>query len=246
MVAEVNLEKREAIPGIGYYPHEPISTGTTLIACEFEGGVVVGTDARTSAGSFIASRVTDKITPINSHLVVCRSGSAADTQAIADIAKYHIELYGTMENEPVTVYRSTQIFRKYLYDYRDQLSASVIVAGWDESEGGQIYAIPLGGFTTRQSFTASGSGSTFVTGFMDKSWKKGMTLDEVKNLVITSVGLAMYRDGSSGGVIRLAIIDKTGTKRELYRPDASPIFPQFEVPKVYPAFPKHIEQHPVE
>lgn len=65
----------------------------------------MGTDSRTSTGlvvicvhcarfrSFVASRVTDKITPITSHMVACRSGSAADTQAIADIAKYNIELF---------------------------------------------------------------------------------------------------------------------------------------------------------
>lgn len=60
---------------------------------EYDGGVVVGTDSRTSAGSFISSRATNKITPITDHLAVCRSGSAADTQAIADIVKYHIDVY---------------------------------------------------------------------------------------------------------------------------------------------------------
>lgn len=56
----------------------------------------------------------------------------------------------------------------------------------------------------------------------------------------------MFRDGSSGGVIRLAIIDKNGTRRELYRPDTAPDFPQFETPKLYQSLPKHIPQHPVE
>lgn len=43
--------------------------------------------------SFVASRVTDKITPITEHIVACRAGSAADTQAIADIVKYYYEAY---------------------------------------------------------------------------------------------------------------------------------------------------------
>lgn len=43
--------------------------------------------------SYIASRATDKITPITDRMVVCRSGSAADTQAISDIVKYYIEVY---------------------------------------------------------------------------------------------------------------------------------------------------------
>ncbi|RCN48785.1 peptidase, T1 family [Ancylostoma caninum] len=237
-------EKREAIPALGFYPHEPISTGTTLIAMEFNGGVVVGTDSRTSAGSFISSRATNKITPITDHMAVCRSGSAADTQAIADIVKYHIEVYSMLENEPVSIYRGAQIFRKFLYNYRDQLSASVLIAGWDEQNGGQLYAIPLGGFVTRQKSTASGSGSTFVQGFLDNAWKPNLTKEECKAIVKQAVGLAVFRDGSSGGVVRVATIDKTGTKLELFRPD-KPGFPGVVPPSAHLSFPPHLEQAPV-
>lgn len=40
-----------------------------------------------------------------------------------------------------------------------------------------------------------------------------MTAEKCKELVLNAVALATIRDGSSGGVIRLAVIDKTGTKR---------------------------------
>ncbi|KAF1759701.1 hypothetical protein GCK72_016168 [Caenorhabditis remanei] len=234
-------EKRKAIPAIGFYPQEEISTGTTLIAMEYNGGVVVGTDSRTSAGSFITSRATNKITPITENMVVCRSGSAADTQAIADIAKYHIDVYTMTENKPVTIYRSSQIFRQFLYNYREQLSASVLVAGWDSELGGQVYAIPIGGFVSRQRSTASGSGSTFVQGFLDSQWRPDLTLDECKAIVKQAVGLATFRDGSSGGVVRLAVIDKTGSKFELFRPD-KPGFPFVQTPTPHLSFPPHIEQ----
>ncbi|KAK0400665.1 hypothetical protein QR680_015379 [Steinernema hermaphroditum] len=235
-------EKREAIPAIGFYPREPISTGTTLIAMEYEGGVVVGTDSRTSAGSYISSRATDKITPITDGLVVCRSGSAADTQCVADVVKYALEVYSMMEGEPVSIYRAAQIFRRYLYDYREQMSASVLVAGFDEKLGGQLYAIPLGGFVTRQRCTASGSGSTFVQGFLDSQWKEGMTEAECIEVVKQAVGLATFRDGSSGGVIRIAVIDAAGTRRQLLRPDRTdgPQFPKFVQPPAYPVFPPHV------
>ena len=93
-----------------------------------------------------------------------------------------MELYSLMEAEPITVYRSSQIFRQFLFNYREQLSASVIVAGFDSQKGGQIYALPLGGMVTRQHFTASGSGSTFVTGFLDNQWRPNMTLDQVRDV----------------------------------------------------------------
>uniref|UniRef100_A0AC34R4J8 Proteasome endopeptidase complex n=1 Tax=Panagrolaimus sp. JU765 TaxID=591449 RepID=A0AC34R4J8_9BILA len=235
-------ENRKAIPAIGYYPTERESTGTTLIACEYDGGVVVGTDSRTSRGSFVASRVTDKITPITDNLVVCRSGSSADTQNIADIVKYYIEYYSISEGAPLSVYRSSQIFRQILYRYRDAMQASVIVAGFDDKLGGQIYAIPLGGFVTRQHFTASGSGSGFVTGYLDKQWRPNMTLEQVKELVRNAVFLATYRDGSSGGVIRLATINKEGTHRDLFRPDTKDDFPKLFEPKSYSLLPPHVTQ----
>ncbi|VDK37227.1 unnamed protein product [Gongylonema pulchrum] len=208
---------------------------------EFDGGVVVGTDSRTSSGSYIASRATDKITPVTDRLVVCRSGSAADTQAIADIVKYYIEVYSIIEEEDVGVERSAQIFRNFLYKYRDSLSASVLVAGYDELEGGQLYAIPLGGFVTRQRCTASGSGSTFVQGFLDSQWKPGMSVEKCKEVVLNAVALATVRDGSSGGVIRLAVIDKNGTHRTLVRPDGA-LFPKFADIPAHLTYPKHVLQ----
>lgn len=41
--------------------------------------------------SYIANRVTDKLTRVTDYIYCCRSGSAADTQAIADIVNYHLE-----------------------------------------------------------------------------------------------------------------------------------------------------------
>ncbi|VDK81032.1 unnamed protein product [Anisakis simplex] len=48
-----------------------------------------------------------------------------------------------MENEEVGVARSAQIFRNFLYRYRDELSASVLVAGYDDDEGGQVNILPV-------------------------------------------------------------------------------------------------------
>lgn len=42
--------------------------------------------------SYVVNRVTDKLTPITDNIFCCRSGSAADTQAIADAVKFNLEL----------------------------------------------------------------------------------------------------------------------------------------------------------
>ena len=63
------------------------------MAVEFDDGVIIGADSRTTTGAYIANRVTDKLTKVTDRIYCCRSGSAADTQAIADIVKYHLDFY---------------------------------------------------------------------------------------------------------------------------------------------------------
>jgi 20S proteasome subunit beta 1 len=63
------------------------------MAATFDGGVVLGADSRTTTGSYIANRVSDKITPVYHNIYCCRSGSAADTQAIADYVRYFLEMH---------------------------------------------------------------------------------------------------------------------------------------------------------
>lgn len=41
-------------------------------------------------------------------------------------------------NEPPQVKVAANLFRNMCYNYRDQLSASIIVAGWDKRYGGQV------------------------------------------------------------------------------------------------------------
>jgi len=52
------------------------------MAVAFDGGVIMGADSRTSTGSYVANRVSDKITQLHDRIYVCRSGSAAGTPCL--------------------------------------------------------------------------------------------------------------------------------------------------------------------
>lgn len=60
----------------------------------------------------------------------------------------------------------------------------------------------------------SGSGSTFVWGFVDANYKANMTKTECKEFIKSAIALAIYRDSSSGGCIRLLDITQDGCQRE--------------------------------
>eukprot|EP00745_Piridium_sociabile_P000448 TRINITY_DN10290_c0_g1_i2.p1 TRINITY_DN10290_c0_g1~~TRINITY_DN10290_c0_g1_i2.p1 ORF type:complete len:241 (-),score=60.00 TRINITY_DN10290_c0_g1_i2:319-1005(-) len=207
----------------GLRPGE-VTTGTTIMAVECEGGVVIGADSRTTTGAYIANRVTDKLTKVTDSIYCCRSGSAADTQAIADIVKYHLDFHRMEMGEEPMVATAANRFRELCYDHRDNLSAGIIVAGWDKRQGGQVYSVPIGGMLQRQPFAIGGSGSTYLYGYVDAEFKEKMTKEQCLTFVSKAVSLAINRDGSSGGIIRMAAITEAGVERFTLTGDQLPKF----------------------
>ncbi|KAG5284054.1 hypothetical protein AALO_G00022490 [Alosa alosa] len=203
--------------------HE-VRTGTTIMAVEFDGGVVMGADSRTTTGAYIANRVTDKLTPIHDRIFCCRSGSAADTQAIADVVAYQLDLHSIVMNEPPQVKTAANLFRRFCYRYREELMAGIIVAGWDKRGGGQVFTVPIGGMLVRQPVAVGGSGSSYIYGFVDENFKPGMSKEECIRFTGKALALAMERDGSSGGVARLAAITEAGLERSVILGNQLPTF----------------------
>ncbi|SAL99902.1 hypothetical protein [Absidia glauca] len=191
-----------------------VNLGTSIMAVQFKDGVVVGADSRTTTGAYIANRVTDKLTKVHDRIYCCRSGSAADTQAIADIVHYYLQMYSVQENQAPSVRTAGALFQELCYQNKDGLMAGIIVAGWDEKDGPSVYNVPLGGSLHRQPFAIGGSGSTYIYGYCDSVWKDDMSQEEAVAFVKNALSLAMARDGSSGGVIRLAVITKDGVDRQ--------------------------------
>lgn len=60
------------------------------------------------------------------------------------------------------------------YANKAMLVGALIVAGWDEAGGGQVYGVPIGGTLVRQQWTTDGSGSTYLWGYLDSSYKYAM------------------------------------------------------------------------
>ena len=191
-----------------------VSTGTTIMAVPFAGGVVLGADSRVSTGVYVANRVSDKIVQLHDRIWCCRSGSAADTQALTDYVKHYLSQLAVETGRLPTVKNAATLMRKLCYDNKDNLLAGVIVGGWDSVEGGSVYNIPLGGTCIKMPFAIGGSGSTYIYGLVDAQFRENMTQEEALQFVKRSVSHAMARDGSSGGIIRTVVVTEQGNTRE--------------------------------
>jgi len=98
-----------------------------------------------------------------------------------------------------------------------RLSAGILVAGWDEQSGPSVYNIPVGGGLFKQKWAIGGSGSAFIYGYCDATWKPDMSKEETMDFVRNALSLAMSRDGSSGGCIRMAVITQDEVQRVFVR-----------------------------
>jgi len=206
-----------------------VKTGTSIMAVKWgnglDSGVVVGADTRTSSGNYVANRVTDKLDQITSHIFVQRSGSSADTQAIADIVRYYISMHTAESGGAMpAVQTAANLLKDLIYNNKERLMAGMICAGWDPQVGASVYEVtPFSGTIVQEDWSIGGSGSSFIYGYCDDKYKPNMTKEEAKSFVVTALAHAMSRDGSSGGCIRIATIDKDGAKREYIQGDKLPV-----------------------
>ncbi|MCO5571300.1 hypothetical protein L7F22_025038 [Adiantum nelumboides] len=198
------------------------SMGTTIMAVQYDKGVILGADSRTSTGAYVANRASDKITCLTDNVYLCRSGSAADSQIISDYVRYFLNQHTIQLGRPATVKTAATLVRELSYQNKSFLEAGLIVGGWDKYEGGSIYGIPLGGTLLKLPFATGGSGSSYLYGFLDQAWREGMTKDEAEALVVKAVSLAMARDSGSGGVVRTVVIGEEGVSRNFYAGEKLP------------------------
>lgn len=232
---------------------DEVSMGTTILAVRYDGGVVVGADTRTSVSGYVSNRHAAKLTFVLdrnaddfvkvstpsaaaagggegsegggfSTCVVCRSGSAADTQALASAVRTELVSRRLLYGMRGTVSQAAALLRNLLVD--SDLTAGLICAGYDhERRDGTLYAISPGGTTFEErEWAAGGSGSSYVLGHLDARYPKDGPLlsseEEALEFVSGAIGLAMERDGSSGGFVRMYVIDRNGKRFVSAMPNA--------------------------
>ncbi|GET86738.1 proteasome beta-1 subunit, putative [Leishmania tarentolae] len=184
-----------------------VSLGTTILAVSYNGGVVLAADSRTSSGTYVVNRASNKLTKLTKKIYCCRSGSAADTQALAERVSNYLGSYQTDIGAGVNVATAANLFQKMCYMNRWNISAGIIVAGYDPINGGSVYSIPSGGSCVKLDYALGGSGSIFLYSFFDANYKPGMSKSECVAFCQRAVAHAYSRDGSSGGLIRTITLD---------------------------------------
>lgn len=193
------------------YIAEQIKKGTTTCALTCTDGVVLAADTRASAGFFIADRQVMKIQKVDRHLGMTIAGGVADAQNLVDVMRYNANIYRITNREVMPVNSAARLCSNVLFNQRYfPYYVQIILAGYDNKAGGQIYNIDLFGSMTSEKYISTGSGSPVAYGYLESEYKGASSVNESYKIAIQAIAAAIRRNAGTGDNINVVIIDKDG------------------------------------
>lgn len=193
------------------YIAEQIKKGTTTCALTCTDGVVLAADTRASAGFFIADRSVMKIQKVDRHLGMTIAGGVADAQNLVDVMRYNANIYRISNREVMPVNSAARLCSNVLFNQRYfPYYVQIILAGYDNKDGGQIYNIDLFGSMTSEKYISTGSGSPVAYGYLESEYKEASSVNESYKIAIQAIAAAIRRNAGTGDNINVVIIDKDG------------------------------------
>ncbi|KAF7235114.1 Proteasome subunit beta type-8 [Varanus komodoensis] len=203
-----------------------LAHGTTTLAFTFQHGVVVATDSRASAGSYIDTKVCNKVIEINPYLLGTMSGSAADCQYWERLLAKHCRLYYLRNKERISVSAASKLLANMLAEYRGMgLSVGSMVCGWDK-KGPGLYYIDDNGVRLSGPLFSTGSGNSYAYGVLDSGHRPDLSVEEAYDLGRRAIAYATHRDSYSGGVVNMYHMKKDGWIR-VGRTDVNELLHQY-------------------
>ena len=185
--------------------------GTTTLAFEFQGGVLVAVDARATMGPFISSNNVRKVIEVNDFILGTMAGGAADCQFWEKYVAMQCRIYELRHGERPSVAMASMMLCSIMRQYKGYgLSMGTMFTGSDKT-GASLYYIDNDATRLKGNLFAVGSGGTFAYGVLDTNYKYDMSVDQAVKLGIRAIASATFKDSASGGVVRIYHVTNEGS-----------------------------------
>ena len=198
---DVLPSSRTSAPGIGdLSPH-----GTTIVAANFPGGVVMAGDRRATMGNIIAQRDIEKVFAADEFSIIGIAGAAGLAVELVGLFQVELEHYEKIEGAPLSLVgkanRLATMIRLNLGLAMQGLVVVPLFAGWDEiTREGRIFSYDAtGGRYEEHAYFSVGSGSVFARGSLKKLYRPDFDVNEATMAVIQALYDAADDDSATGG-----------------------------------------------
>ena len=196
--------------GAGIAAGAQLAHGTTIVALNFPGGVVIAGDRRAIQGNVIASRDVKKVYITDDYTATGIAGTAAIAVEFARLYAVELEHYEKLEGVPLTfagkVNRLAIMVRGNLGAALQGLVALPLLVGYDiddpnrESPGRIVSFDAAGGWNfEEEGYQSVGSGSLFARSSIKKLYPQVVDGDSALRVAVESLYDAADDDSATGG-----------------------------------------------
>ena len=188
------------------YAIETVKRGTIAVGIQCKDGVILAVEEKTR--DLQVGDITQKIFQVDDHIGVAAAGYIPDARVQVDTARFFAQSNKLTYDESVEV----ETVAKHLADQAHQYTqysgvrpfgVALIVAGIDK-KGTRIFVTDPSGTYVSYSAVAIGGTSEDVTNFLEKNYRKDMSMDDAISLAISAINLK--NDKSSTEDIKMSKI----------------------------------------
>lgn len=191
-------KQREGVPA--QFPH-----GTTILALQYEGGVVIAGDRRAVEGFTIAHRSIQKIFPTDRSSAIGIAGAAGPAIEMVRLFQTQLEHYEKIAGVQLTLEgKANQLAGMLRANFPLAMEGLVVVpifAGYDDRRSiGRIFKYDLtGGRYEESDFWATGSGGRDARATIKKRYRPGLPREEAVKIALEALFDASEEDVGTGG-----------------------------------------------
>ncbi len=199
-----------------------LHSGTTLVGVVCKDGIIMGSDRQSTAGNLVVGKNVQKSIQINDYLVISATGMVADIELQKKVIRAELKLKELKGKRRPTVREAANLIGMMTYKNIRQPSmipsiVGTLVSGFNEDGSFELYTVePAGTAMKVEDYDANfGSGMPYVLGFLEREYKKDITVEEGIKLAVESLKSSTQRDTGSGFGIDVFAITKNKISHEV-------------------------------
>ncbi|KAF2862156.1 proteasome core particle subunit beta 2 [Piedraia hortae CBS 480.64] len=200
-----NHNRNLALHARGVALPKATSTGTTIVGCLFDGGVVIAADTRATSGPIVADKNCEKLHYISPQIWCAGAGTAADTEFTTALISSNLELHSLSTGRKPRVVTAMTMLKQHLFRYQGYIGAYLVVAGCDPT-GSHLFSVHAHGSTDKLPYVTLGSGSLAAMSVFETQWKGSLTRDEAVKLCSDAIQAGIFNDLGSGSNVDVCVI----------------------------------------
>jgi len=193
------------------YAIEAIKLGSTAVGIQTSEGSVLAVEKRLTSPLLDPDSV-EKIAEIDGHIGAAMSGLVADAKTLVDHARVEAQNHTFTYDEPIGVEPLTQAVCDLALSFGEgsdgdsakrmsrPFGVALLLAGYDELEGSQLYFSDPSGTFVRYKAKAIGAGSEGAQSNLEESYSDSMTLKEAEDLALSTLKQVMEEKISTDNI----------------------------------------------